>query len=201
MCFMTSISATQFVLPHLGLLALIAGNRILLLKIGTSFFIAVNTPERDPVCSLSSARKLRLCSNVFSEETLRKEVRFSPIIDNVQLGCVRKTISIAFLNRFLRRPFEEWVIGCKATHVTTNNHITYYVSRAHSPNTIYVYIDAFDQKLSLYNFYYNASVVTSLRITIAGDRNRNNLVVLLIPVGGPGAPHRRRHVIREDVED
>lgn len=125
---------------------------------------AAETSNLDPVCSLSTANKLRLCSILYGSTEFKNAVvgTFVPVLDNVQQQCDRKMVSLHLLSWSIRRQYEEWVIGC-VTNTSTNGWITYYVSRGKERNTIFVYLaDMGRQIIALHNFFYNVSVVDRL---------------------------------------
>ena len=58
-------------------------------------FFSANESENDPVCKLSNAEKLRLCTIVMNTRQYVRKIKFVPIMDNVMPKCERKVVSIS----------------------------------------------------------------------------------------------------------
>ena len=143
-------------------------------------FFPAETPELDPVCSLSDVHKLRLCASLFGAPTFLtgRKLKFAPIMDNVVVACAKKEISFISPGsdryRFfghvvqevmIRRRFEEWVIGCKALTQEGSETIQF-VSRGTDENEIFVYSPVNlnnDERVFLYSIFVRVSVADKLR--------------------------------------
>jgi hypothetical protein len=155
------------------------------------FFSVPETDDADPVCGLTPANKLRLCSSFFSATSVKffggkepafkkDEVKFEPVINQERLECLKKQVSFVtpgsgtfggwVTGKFLSlgridASFTERMIACVGT-TREGFEIVYYISRGMDDhNVIYVFVDAEFQhgRVSLLNFFVNVSVVKNCK--------------------------------------
>lgn len=124
--------------------------------------LAVEKAEDDPICRLSNAEKLRLCTTLFSSFPYKGKMKFVPGMDAIDTGCEKREIKfftdVLWNQHFNGTSFSEWMIVCKAMVIKSGKWIDFYVSRGYGPNRIFVY-KLTKGKLLLYHHSVNVGVV------------------------------------------
>ena len=113
---------------------------------------AARSRSQDPICRLSDANKLRLCTSVFSASVFKNKIKFLPTLENIVLNCEKKEVR-AFHNCptavavacvidassiYQESDYIEWVIGCRVLTYEDEPEL-YYISRSHMQNAVYLY--------------------------------------------------------------
>ena len=108
-----------------------------------SIYFTVNNPQDDPICSLDSGEKFRLCSIILHSAVYGRRVKFWPGGSSVGFDCKKKVIEFQTPEMKRRAPsditYEEWVISCHAMSRYSNAWKTYFVSRGYSPKNAFIH--------------------------------------------------------------
>ena len=97
----------------------------------------------NPVCTATLALKIRFCTIALSADQFQGKIKFYPKTNSVESNCERRTvyakIGINEAVEDIEMTYEEWMLGCKARSVGSDEEVTFYISRGYHPNTLIVF--------------------------------------------------------------